>query len=148
MSPQIDRLGQKLMRDYEKVGFADDKEDLSKLSPEEREKAALDDMIRSIPKQVIQYFMEVPTQYRLIYLLAFLYLRQKEKVIVFVSNCEMANFVQALILKFDWNKCCRRVEEEESKEQEKRILFGGNVFKLHGDMEHEFRKKNYFGFDK
>ena len=26
--------------------------------------------------------------------------------------------------------------------------FGGNICKLHGDMDHESRKKNYFAFDK
>ena len=28
------------------------------------------------------------------------------------------------------------------------MLFGGNIFKLHGDMEHASRKQNFFGFDK
>lgn len=92
--------------------------------------------------------MEVPTQYKLVYLLSFLYLHQKEKVIVFVSNCEMANFLQAILLKFDWAKTARRKEEVEEKDKPKKILFGGNIFKLHGDMDHEFRKRNYFGFDK
>jgi superfamily II DNA/RNA helicase len=63
------------------------------LSPEEQEKEMLAEMIRSMPKQVVQYFTEVPTQYRLIYLLAFLYAHQDHKVIVFVSNCELANFI-------------------------------------------------------
>jgi len=68
-------------------------------------------MVASIPKQVQQYYSEIPTQYRLIYLLGFLYAHQKEKIIVFVSNCELANFIVTLIQKFDWNKCGRRKEE-------------------------------------
>ena len=27
-------------------------------------------------------------------------------------------------------------------------MFGGKIYKLHGDLEHEYRKKNYFAFDK
>lgn len=27
-------------------------------------------------------------------------------------------------------------------------MFGGNIYKLHGDMEHAARKQNFFGFDK
>lgn len=28
------------------------------------------------------------------------------------------------------------------------VLAGGHVYKLHGDMDHAERKKNFFGFDK
>jgi superfamily II DNA/RNA helicase len=34
------------------------------------------------------------------------------------------------------------------KSKKVQLLFKGNVFKLHGDMEHENRKINFFGFDK
>ncbi len=27
-------------------------------------------------------------------------------------------------------------------------MSGGHIYKLHGDMDHSERKKNYFGFDK
>lgn len=84
----------------------------------------------------------------MIYLLAFLYSKQKEKVIVFVSNCEMANFICNVLAKFDWNKCGRRIEErpqkdvkkddkKEEEEEKAQILFDGTICKLHGDMEHE-----------
>ena len=57
-------------------------------------KNEISDMVGSIPKQVQQFYVEIPSQYRLIYLLSFLYAHQHEKVIVFVSNCELANFLQ------------------------------------------------------
>jgi len=28
------------------------------------------------------------------------------------------------------------------------VLAGGHIYKLHGDMDHAERKKNFFGFDK
>ena len=92
------------MSDYVKVGFNEHEGFASKDTEEE-------DMIASIPKQVHQYFSIVPTQYRLIYLLAFLYAHQKEKIIIFVGNCELANFIAAIIQKFDWSKCGRRKED-------------------------------------
>lgn len=51
MSPSIDRLGAKLMRDdYAKVGFSEEHEVAKNLSPEQQEKAAIAEMIRSIPR--------------------------------------------------------------------------------------------------
>jgi superfamily II DNA/RNA helicase len=82
MNPNVEKLGHKLMQDYVKVGFEG--------SEEKKE----EDLVGSIPKQVVQYYMEVPVQYRLVYLLSFLYGHQNEKVIVFVSNCETVNFLQ------------------------------------------------------
>ncbi len=51
----------------------------------------------SIPSQVGQYFMEVPTGLRLLYLLTFLATHRAEKTIVFVNTCETANFLISLI---------------------------------------------------
>lgn len=89
----------------------------------------------------------------MVYLLAFLYAHQHEKIIVFVSNCELANFMVSVLQKFDWNKCGRRVEDDQggnkpSEDNTPQILFEGNICKLHGDMEHAERKKNFFAFDK
>jgi len=35
--------------------------------------------------------------------MAFLYLHQDEKIIVFASNCEAVNFLNAMLVTFDWN---------------------------------------------
>lgn len=78
---------------------------------------------------------------------------------MFVSNCELANFLAALLAKFDWGKCGRRSDPPQSKSKKKdddepevtkpsQLLFNGNICKLHGDMEHEQRKLNFFKFDK
>lgn len=69
----------------------------------------------SIPRQVKQYWMEVPVQYRLIYLLMFLYAHQHVKVIVFASNCETVNFLHKLMQDLDWRNCVNR-RGRESKE--------------------------------
>ena len=58
-----------------------------------------------MPKQVKQYWMQVPTQYRLIYLMAFLYAHQDKKVIVFASNCETVNLLTLIFKRLDWDRC-------------------------------------------
>ena len=40
------------------------------------------------------------------------------------------------------------MKAEEDASDDKWILFDDNIYKLHGDMDHSERKKNYFGFDK
>jgi len=64
--------------------------------------------------------------------------------------------------KYNWNECGRRLEDDEREAAEDakkgtttnltkpadQILFEGNICKLHGEMEHEQRKKNFFAFDK
>ena len=85
MNPNVEKLGHRLMENYVKVGF-------NETGTEEKKETA-EDIIGSIPKQIQQFFMEVPVQYRLVYLIAFLYSNQSEKTIVFVSNCETVNFL-------------------------------------------------------
>jgi hypothetical protein len=67
MNPNVEKLGHRLMQEYEKVGFNEGATIEGELKKES------EDMVGSIPKQVQQFFMEVPVQYRLVYLLAFLY---------------------------------------------------------------------------
>jgi ATP-dependent RNA helicase DDX31/DBP7 len=64
--------------------------------------------------------------------------------------------------KYNWNECGRRLEDDAEKTMAQtmaaedakqgkpadQILFDGNICKLHGEMEHEQRKKNFFAFDK
>ena len=63
LSPKIEQLGAKLMKEYAKVGFNTETEDEGKQ----------ENIVGSIPVQVKQFWMEIPSQYRLIYLLIFLY---------------------------------------------------------------------------
>jgi superfamily II DNA/RNA helicase len=60
LSKKVELLGAKMMKNYKTVGF-----DLDENVDQ--------DMAISIPSQVQQFYMEVPTQYRLVYLLMFLY---------------------------------------------------------------------------
>ena len=98
LSPKIEQLGSKLMKEYTKVGFKAEGEDGENQ----------DNYIGSIPQQVKQFWVEVPAQYKLLYLLIFLYCHQDQKVIVFASNCEVVNLLTQLAQELDWNKCINK----------------------------------------
>ena len=67
---------------------------------------------------------------------------------MFASNCELVNLLEAVCKKYDWNKMGRRVIDPGADEKKRQILFDNRIYKLHGDLEHEYRKINYFAFDK
>ena len=75
-----------------------------------------ENIIDSIPRQVKQFYMQVPTQYRLLYLLAFLYAHQDQKVIVFASNCETVNLLTQICKSLNWDKCINRKGNVEKRQ--------------------------------
>ena len=83
------------MQDSVNVGFEKESGD-SKGAENEGDDDNEKDYSSSIPSQVQQYWVEVPTQYRLVYLLMFLYAHMDKKVIVFSSNCETVNLLTTL----------------------------------------------------
>lgn len=64
LSSKLQTLGSKLMKDYKTAGFNTPEGDIK----EEKEEAL------TIPAQIKQFWMECPTQYKLVYLLEFLYI--------------------------------------------------------------------------
>ncbi len=74
-------------------------------------------------------------------------------MIVFLSNCELVNFLWTLMTKLNWRSLGKREEDWNEQGQNKdgeekpEVMFDGFIYKLHGNMDHELRKHNYFGFD-
>ena len=60
--------------------------------------------------------MQIPTQYRMLYLLSFLYAHQDKKVIVFASTCETVNLLTQMCKSIDWDACINRRGNVEKKE--------------------------------
>lgn len=61
----------------------------------------------------------------------------------------MVNLLHQLMKQLDWNLCVnKRGQTGTIANETARKLFGGKVFKLHGNMEHADRKLTYAGFDK
>lgn len=73
-------------------------------------------LIATIPKQIEQFYAEIPTQYRLLYLLSFIFAHQNSKCIIFVSNCELVNFIHQLVSNLDWNRFANRDFAEGNQE--------------------------------
>ena len=82
LSAKVVALGAKLMESYESVGFVDNKkkaaiaasnDEFGNVNLQAEASEDEDNIIDSIPRQVKQFWMQIPTQYRLVYLLAFLY---------------------------------------------------------------------------
>ena len=116
LSSKVQALGAKLMSSFKSVGFSSESslnspgknDKLDDLDAEEREKNEVENILESMPKQVKQYWMQVPCQYRLLYLLAFLYAHQDKKVIVFASTCETVNLLMLICKSLDWDYCINR----------------------------------------
>jgi ATP-dependent RNA helicase DDX31/DBP7 len=78
-------LVQNIMNNYVQVGFETDK-----------------DALVQVPSSIQQLYSYVPTQYRIHYLLAFLFCKRNSKVIVFMTTCQCVNFFYELIKGVDW----------------------------------------------
>ena len=137
LSSRVQALGAKLMQDFKQVGFSSNNPKMESFNKKEEKVAEADgtkpevedqdkanemqeteNIIDSIPRQVKQFYMQVPTQYRLLYLLAFLYAHQDQKVIVFASNCETVNLLTQICKSLNWDKCINRKGNVEKRQSD------------------------------
>ena len=57
--------------------------------------------------------------------------------------------IHKILKDLDWNYCVnKRGQTGYSSSEPPSTIFNGQVYKLHGNMEHTERKQTYFGFDK
>lgn len=92
LDQKIEALSSELMDNETRVGFdveetADDKLSLDKI----------------IPVTITQYYMILPLQFKLLYLIAFLVAHKESKIIVFLNTCEEVNYMYKLIQELDFN---------------------------------------------
>ena len=80
-------LVQNIMSSYVSVGFETDK-----------------DSEVQVPSTIQQLYSFVPTEYRLHYLLAFLFCKRNSKVILFMSTCQGVNYFYELIKAINWQE--------------------------------------------
>ena len=113
------------MKDEVRVGFDIESKEL--------------DLSTVVPKSIWQGYMMVPLQFKILFLLAFLYKERSKKIIVFLSTCESVNYFYKLFSGLDWSKFFNDGEGEQ-------IL--KNIYKLHGSIPHDERKVTFRDFDK
>ncbi|KAF6993003.1 hypothetical protein CFC21_009951 [Triticum aestivum] len=103
---------------------------------------AVDDF--KLPAQLVQRYVKVSCGSRLAVLLTILksqFERQvSQKVVVFMSTCDAVDFHHTVLSQLEWS---RGLALDTDKKQK---FLGCKVFRLHGNMDQEDRKKSYLGF--
>ena len=100
-------------------------------------------------QNITQFYSCIYDEYKLIHLIAFLYNNINKKTIIFVSTCDLCEYLSKLIIEIDIdinynnNSTSSKNIKDKSKSntKEKLInLFSQKTYKLHGKMKHEERK--------
>jgi len=103
---------------------------------------AVDDF--KLPAQLVQRYVKVSCGSRLAVLLTVLksqFERQvSQKVVVFLSTCDSVDFHHTVLSQLEWS---RGLQVDTDKKQK---FLSCKVFRLHGSMDQEDRKKSYLGF--
>lgn len=80
-----------------------------------------------LPDRLNQYYTLVYDEYKLIHLIAILFILRSKKVIIFASTCETVNYLSQLLQEL-------QITQDVSFFENQKIL------KLHGKMKHDERK--------
>ena len=105
-------------------------------------------------QNITQYYSYINDEYRLIHLIAFLYNNLFQKTIIFVSTCDLCEYLSKIItdIEIDINykseinsnqKDYSKLKSKSSKDESKInniYLFSQKTYKLHGKMKHDERK--------
>ena len=100
-------------------------------------------------QNITQYYSYINDEFRLIHLIAFLYNNSFQKTIIFVSTCDLCEFLCKIIidLEIDVNYKSEISPNPKDKSKTKQFtgekyihLFSQKTYKLHGKMKHDERK--------
>ena len=166
---RIRKMSNYFMKGFKAIGFEkeDDKDKVNNKINEEKkdnEKDINNDKDRkeeninknyylSALKQqnITQYYSYINDEYRLIHLIAFLYNNLYQKAIIFVSTCDLCEYLSKIItdLEIDINyksdiiqttKDKKNTKSKSSNDSKFINLFNQKTYKLHGKMKHDERK--------
>ncbi|KAJ1298220.1 hypothetical protein BS78_01G437100 [Paspalum vaginatum] len=97
-----------------------------------------------LPAQLVQRYVKVSCGSRLAVLLTILkslFERQvSQKVVVFLSTCDSVDFHHTVLSQLEWSSGPQLDMDKKKK------FLGCKVFRLHGNMEQDDRKKSFLGF--
>jgi len=102
-------------------------------------------------QNITQFYSCIYDEYKLIHLISFLYNNIQRKTIIFVSTCDLCEYLSRLITEIEIdinynqnissNFSKNSKDKTKSKLQEKLVnLFSQKTYKLHGKMKHDERK--------
>ncbi|KAF7837556.1 DEAD-box ATP-dependent RNA helicase 17 isoform X1 [Senna tora] len=129
----------------ESLGSSDSDED-NEYNEEKNHSKILDSQIGdyNVPTQLIQRYVKVPCGARLAVLLSILkYLSEREasqKIVVFFSTCDAVDFHFSLLSEFQFSSY------PQSETDVRQMFMGCKMFRLHGNMDQEDRRKTFQTF--
>ena len=101
-------------------------------------------------QNITQYFSYINDEFRLIHLIAFLYNNLFQKTIIFVSTCDLCEYLSKIITELEIDINYKSDIEVNPKDKQKSSkddsrpkninLFTQKAYKLHGKMKHDERK--------
>ena len=101
-------------------------------------------------QNITQYYSYINDEYRLIHLIAFLYNNLFQKTIIFVSTCDLCEYLSKIIIDLEIDINYKSEIGSNPKDKQKSTkddlktknihLFSQKTYKLHGKMKHEERK--------
>ncbi|KAL6620281.1 hypothetical protein ACP70R_035420 [Stipagrostis hirtigluma subsp. patula] len=157
LNEKVNRLAKISLKNPVMIGLEDQKKHLVKnhmslLSDDDDEEIvnkrndriedAVDDF--KLPAQLVQRYVKVSCGSRLAVLLTILkslFERQvSQKVVVFLSTCDSVDFHHTVLSKLEWNS------GQQLDMDKKQKFLSCKVFRLHGNMDQEDRKKSFLGF--
>ena len=128
------------------------KKDIDINNNDENEKYKINNQnnyLSSLKQQnITQFYTCIYDEYRLVHLIAFLYNNFQSKTIIFVSTCDLCEYLSKLITEIEIdinnninNNTNTKNQKSTKASSEKYInLFSQKTYKLHGKMKHDERK--------
>ena len=170
---RIRKMTNYFMKGFKAIGFEkeDDKDkDNNKNKVEDKDKEDNNDIyninnnsnyLSNLKLQnITQYYSCIYDEYKLIHLIAFIYNNFNKKLIIFVSTCDLVEYLCKIISEITINinySSSNNISQKKTKSkksqnlEEKNIsLFTQKTYKLHGKMKHDERKTvfNEYNTDK
>ena len=137
---RIRKMSNYFMKGFKAIGF--EKEDNDNNKKENNNEIKEDNIINhnnylsNLKQQnITQLYSYIYDEFKLVHLIAFLYNNFQKKTIIFVSTCDLCEYLSKIITEIEINI------NNNDKSPEKNInLFSQKTYKLHGKMKHEERK--------
>ena len=147
---RIRKMTSYFMKGFKTIGFEKEDDKNNKINNNEKKEEEINDnnLLSALKLQNIsQFYSYINDEYRLIHLIAFLYNNLSQKTIIFVSTCDLCDYLSKLIseieidinYKNDGNNAIGKEKSNNSKTKFIHLL-NSKTYKLHGKMKHDERK--------
>ena len=165
---RIRKMSNYFMKGFKAIGFEkDDNEKKEEIEEKKNENEMINDKgevenekyninknnyLSSLKQQnITQFYSCIYDEYRLVHLIAFLYNTFQQKTIIFVSTCDLCEYLSKLITEIEIdinyeqniknnNKDKSNLNSKKDSSEKNINLFSQKTYKLHGKMKHDERK--------